>query len=865
MAATSGSFVAFVIGISMLATPPSSAFAAAAPRQPSAAQIQRALDRLAVVGNVLYVAAHPDDENTRLLAWLANDRRVRAAYLSLTRGEGGQNLIGREQGPLLGIIRTEELLAARSVDGAEQIFGRQRDFGYSKSPEETLAIWGKEAALADVVWAIRRFRPDVIVTRFSPDLRDTHGHHVASAQLALEAFRLAGDPKAFPEQLAVPGLAPWQPKRIVWNRFFWSGPPSLAEAAGLVKMDVGGYDPILGASYGELAAESRSMHKSQGFGANPTRGPAPEYFKLLAGEPMERSILDGIDTTWARVPKGATFSVKLATARAAFDPSDPAAAIPKLVEALAALEALPDNAFREDKRRELVAVIAACAGLHVEATAPESIAVPGRSLPVSVVVTNRSRAPVSLRAVRLVGGNASVEPPLPDRTSEPSDGLRTSRRAAPVDGTRGPLAANAPVTVEGRIDLPVDTALTAPVWLTRAPSPGRWDVAPQTLVGLPEAPPALRAEITVDIGGRALTIERPIVYQWLDQVAGQRQRAVEILPEITVAPASPSLVFGDARPRELRVVVRATSGAASGTLHPEAPAGWTIAPPSLPYSLDKKDAAQELVFRVTPPAGPLDEGASQTGAITFGGAASVVRVEHPHIPIRTWARPAEVKLVRLALKRGPVTTVGYIPGAGDDVAEALRNAGYEVTLLDDAALRKGDLRRFDAVVVGVRAYNVNPRLAGELRPALLGYVERGGTLVVQYNTNNRLAKLDLPIGPFPFSISQERVTDENAELRAVDPKHPALTTPNRLGARDFAGWVQERGLYFADKWDDRYAPVFAAHDPGEPDRKGGLLVAKHGKGIFVYTGLAFFRQLPEGVPGAYRLFANLLALGHGRK
>jgi len=850
MAASSGSFVSrSLVGALALALS-STALAGGAPRQPNAAQLLRALDRLSVVGNVLYVAAHPDDENTRLLAWLANDRRVRAAYLSLTRGEGGQNLIGREQGPLLGLIRTEELLAARSVDGAEQLFGRQRDFGYSKSPEETLAIWGKEAALADVVWAIRRFRPDVIVTRFSPDQRDTHGHHVASAQLALEAFHVAADPKAFPEQLAF--VQPWQARRIVWNRFFFPGPgmpqPTGAELAGLVKMDVGGYDAALGASYGELAADSRSMHKSQGFGANPSRGPAPEFFKLLAGEPMKESILDGVDTTWSRVPKSDVVRAKLAAARAAFDPGDPAAVIPKLVDALGALEALPESPFRDDKRRELVALVAACAGLHVEATAADSVAVPGRALPVTVTVTNRSRAAVTVRGVRLVAGETGAEVALPEVA-------------------KGVLAPNVPLAVEGKLDLPADAPLTAPVWLARAPSPGRWDVAPQPLVGLPEAPPALRAEIALVIAGRPITVERPIVYQWLDPVAGQRRREVEILPEVTAQPAAPLLVFGDGKPRELRVTVRATSGAARGELRPTAPAGWTVTPAALPFSLDKKDAAQELTFRVAPPAGALDEGAAQTGALSFGGVASVVRVEHAHIPIRTWARPAEVRLVRLALKRGPVATVGYVPGAGDDVAEALRLAGYEVTLLDDAALDKGAdaLRRFDAIVLGVRAFNVNPKLTTDHRARLLAYVERGGTLVVQYNTNNRLAKLDASVGPWPLQISQERVTDETAELRALDPAHPVLRGPNRLGGADFGGWVQERGLYFADKWDDRYTPIFAAHDPGEPDRKGGLLVGKHGKGIFVYTGLAFFRQLPEGVPGAFRLFANLLALGKTRE
>ena len=820
MHATSGALVC--AALTLIAVP---GFAHA--RQRSSAELLRAIDRLGVVGNVLYVAAHPDDENTRLLAWLANDKLVRAGYLSLTRGEGGQNLIGAEQAPLLGLIRTEELLAARGVDGAEQWFGRARDFGFSKTPEETLKIWGHDAILSDVVWVIRRFRPDVIVTRFPPGGRNTHGHHTASADLALEAFAAAGDPTRFPEQLR--WVTPWQPRRILWNRFSF-GPTRPEDVAGFVKLDVGGYDPVLGESYGELAARSRSMHKSQGFGVAAHRGEALEYFKVLAGAPASRSIFDGVDLTWARVPGGQKLAEHLARIRADFSVEAPWRSVPALVALYGEMEALPAHAWKAEKLAELADVIVGCAGLWTDATVADHVAVPGGAVAVTLHALARSPAPVTLRALRL------------------PDGERIA-----IDH---PLAAGQPFSLTRTMKLPADTPYTEPYWLAEPPDAGHWNVRDQLLVGRPAAPP-LAAELVVAFGDRALTLTRPLVYAWTDPVAGEERRALEVLPPVSVSPRASLLMVATAAPEALVVRLKAHRDGVHGTLAPSLPEGWSATPASHPFTLARAGDEAEVTFHVRP---PLADGRATLRLVaTVDGqtyARAVERVAYPHIPIQTLTPPAEVTLVRADIKHHR-TRIGYIPGAGDEVPAALRQVGYDVTILSNEALAHQPLDRYQAIVTGVRAFNVDPRLPF-VHDRLMRYVADGGTLVVQYNTNNHLSTLPDRIGPAPLHVSQARVTDENAAVGLVAPAHPILTRPNRIGPRDFAGWVQERGLYFADHWDPAYEPILTLHDAGEPPQQGSLLVARHGKGAFIYTGLSFFRQLPAGVPGAYRLFANLL-------
>jgi LmbE family N-acetylglucosaminyl deacetylase len=808
---------------------------AVSPNQPDSAHLLRAIERLSVLGRVLYVAAHPDDENTRLLAWLEDNQRVHAGYLSLTRGEGGQNLIGSEQAPLLGVIRTQELLAARGIDGAEQLFGLERDFGYSKTAEETLNIWGKDDALGDLVWAIRRFEPDVIITRFSPEDNETHGHHTASAILAVQAFHAAADPKAYPDQLR--WVKPWQADRVIWNKGIF-GPAKAGATDGFLAVDVGGFDPVLGQSPGEVAARSRSMHKSQGFGASPQRGPAMEYFKLLAGEPMTSSILDGVDLTWGRVADSKKLRAILSHVRAKFDVEHPAASVPALLEALEALESLPDSIWKTEKTAELAAVIAACSGVYVDATALEPTAVPGGEVKLTLTALNRSRVGWKLHSVKLLGAETVLDKPMEE---------------------------NHVVTSERSAMLPHGTLSSNPYWLEEEPGPGRWKVRDINFVGMPEQPPVLEAELVFSVGTRRISLKRPVTYVWNDPVAGERRRPLEVLPPATLNPAESNLMFPDATPRNLTIVVRASRNSVAGTVTPQPPQGFQIEPSSLPFKLGEAGTEQTLTFRVKPPDLAPGESSTATGILKLQGSLqgggsldrSLVRIDYPHIPTQTLTPLAQVKLVRFNMRRA-FKRVGYIPGAGDEVPAALRQVGYDVTTLSDAALANEALDSFDAIVVGVRAFNTNESLP-RFHQRLMDYVSGGGTLIAQYNTQNRISRITGQIGPWPFNISQDRVTDERASVDALDPQNPILHVPNWITDADFKDWVQERGLYFADTWDEHYKPVFSLHDPGESAKKGALLIGAYGKGRFVYTGLAFFRQLPAGVPGAYRLFANLLA------
>lgn len=813
---------ALLLGAALLA-------ATAHAQQPHAGEIAAGLQRLGTVGSVLYVAAHPDDENTRLLAWLVGGKHLRAGYLSLTRGDGGQNLIGTEQGDLLGLIRTQELLAARRVDGAEQLFTRAKDFGYSKSAEETLKVWGKEAVLADVVLAIRRFRPDVVITRFNTQ-PPNHGHHTASALLAAEAFAAAADPQRFPEQLGA--VRAWRAGRLLHNVSTWRMAPD-ADMSGFLSVDVGGYDPLIGLSWGEVAAHSRSQHKSQGFGVAAQRGTSLEYFEPVAGTAPAGDIFSGIDFSWRRYPGTESVVVAIDAAIRGFDARAPHRSIPALQKVHAAIAALPDtNPWRAVKLAEAEALIAACAGLFLEARAAEPTVVPGTALSLQLVALNRSPASARLVSVTLPG--------------QPAEALDAA------------LAQETPVLLDKALAIPRDAPISTPYWLRTPSAGGLHEVPEQALVGQPEGEPALSVTFAYEIEGQPFTVSRPVVHAHVDPVRGELYQTVEIAPAVTATFDRDVVMLPNGKPQEIGVTLAAGRPGAAGKLRLEVPAGWRVEPAEVPFTLAARGEERTERFRIVP---PKDAETGTLRAVTeVDGRAESWRawsVSYDHIPPQTVRQAATAPLVPLALATGG-KRIGYIQGPGDRVAESLAAVGYEVTLLPEERLGVERLDRFDAILVGVRAFNEKPRLALH-RDRLLAYVEKGGRLVVQYNTNNRLAPLTVQLGPHPFEIGRDRVTDETAPMVAVDPADPVLKRPNRLVPADFDGWVQERGLYFASKWDDRYRPIFALQDPGEAPLRGALLVAKHGKGIFAYTGLAFFRQLPAGVPGAYRLLANLLA------
>jgi LmbE family N-acetylglucosaminyl deacetylase len=807
------------------------------PDAPDAAQTELALRQLGVVGSVLYVGAHPDDENTALLAYLARGRGVRTAYLSLTRGDGGQNLLGTEKGEMLGLVRTQELLAARRIDGAEQFFTRAIDFGFSKSPEEALRIWGHDEVLSDVVWVIRRFRPDVIIARFPTTGEGGHGHHTASAILAGEAFDAAGDPARFPEQLKY--VEPWKPKRLVWNSFNFRPGEKPKDADKLLSVDVGDYSALLGKSYTEIAAESRTMHKSQGQGTPARRGSALNYFAHIKGEPATKDLFDGVDLTWHRIRNGDAVGQMLAEAAAKYDAANPQASLPLLLRAYEELTKMSASKLQADpwvfeKRERLGEVIRECAGLWVESTASEPYVTPGSQVKVTTTLVNRSDFPARLLDLGLIGGSPT---------------------AAAVE-----LKNNQPATQELTVTAPAD--YSQPYWLREEPGKGLYNVSEQTLIGTPENSPPLEMYVSVGFGagGDAVSFPVPVVYRWTDRVRGDLYRPVAVVPEVAVNLEEKTLVFPDRQSRQVRVGLKSNvAGETAGTLRLKLPAGWTATPTEVPATLKGKDEEFKATFNVTPPPG----GETATLAAEFDARGKTFtrgleEIDYPHIPRQTLFPLADAKLVRVDLQRRG-SRVAYVMGSGDEVPEALRQVGYDVTLLSDEDLDAADFSRFDAVIVGVRAYNTRAALRKNQR-RLLEYVERGGTLVVQYNTPERALE-GVPLGPYPFKLSQERVTDEDAAMTMLAPDDPVLNAPNKITAEDFKGWVQERGLYFASDFDPRYTPLFSAHDPGEKDLKGSTLVARVGRGTYVFTALDFFRQLPAGVPGAYRLFVNMISAG----
>ena len=800
------------------------------PRGMSSAEIQLALKKLTVVGSALFVAAHPDDENTALLSYLAKGRNVRAAYLSMTRGEGGQNLIGSEQGDLLGIIRTQELLAARRFDGAEQFFPRTIDFGFSKNSAETIRIWNHDKTLSDVVWIIRSFRPDVIITRFSPTLGG-HGNHTSSAIFAEEAFHAAGDPTKFPEQLQY--VSVWKPKRLLFNtsRFL----TQQLDTAKTLKVDLGEYNPLLGMSYSEIAGISRSMHKSQGFGASQTRGSQINFFSHTAGDPATKDLFDGVNLTWSRIAGGEAVGKILDEAYRTFRPDHPSSSIPLLLNAYREIDKLESNHWVEFKRKELVEVLKYCAGLWVDALASSYSAAPGAEVRDSIIVVKRSDLPVVVESIRF---------PFEQNDSEVGHLLEN----------------NTPWYRSVTTRLPQDVSYTQPYWLQNGKALGSYHVMDQRLIGLPENPPSMTASIALRFGDDNQRIEMsvPLRYRWVDPVEGELYRGFEIVPPVAINLHERVHVFDGAREKTITATLVSGAANVAGEVRLVGPQGWVITPASIPFRLQRK--GHEMNVRFTASMGvAMSNGEFRIEAVVGGNviARGMQTVDYKHIPPQTVFPASTGKFVKLDLKM-KAKNIGYITGSGDEVPTALRQIGYNVTLLSDEDLASTDLSRFDAIVAGVRVYNTRPVLRNQQK-RLLEYVDKGGTYIVQYVTAQRLESENL--GPYPFFVTRDRVTVEEAPMTFINPDHPILNSPNKITERDFEGWVQERGLYFADSLDARYEAIFSCNDPNEKMLKGSLIVAKYGKGHYLYTGLAFFRQLPAGVPGAYRLFVNLISVG----
>ncbi|TXK38013.1 PIG-L family deacetylase [Pontibacter qinzhouensis] len=807
---------------------------AQAPEKPIAAKLYQDIKKLNVLGTALYIAAHPDDENTRLIAYLANEGLYNTGYLSVTRGDGGQNLIGPQIREELGLIRTQELLQARRTDGGQQFFTRANDFGFSKNPQETFTIWDKEQVLADMVWIIRKFRPDVLITRFSPLPSGTHGHHTASAILAGEAFEAAGDKKRFPEQLK--HVEVWQPKRLLWNTGVWSFRSEQEfddYGSQLLKLDVGKFNPLLGKSYPEIAAESRSMHKSQGFGSSGSRGSAIEYLEHTKGEKAQKELFEGINTSWSRIKGGEKVGKLLQKAADEFKPQNPAAAVPALLAARTELQKLPDGHWKQLKLQELEQVVKHALGLYLEVTASDYAVAPGEPVRLQIEAINRSAVPVTLQGLKIAvtGHDTTLAVPLQDNKA-----LMLS------------LGLKAPATVP----------YTQPYWLRKPGSVGMYVVEGQQEVGLPENSPVVPVIFNMLIAGQPLQYTVPVTHKRTDPVDGEVYRPFTVTPPVFVNLAEKVYMFADQAPKRVQVLIKSGKAGVTGTVALSLPQGWRSEPASFPVDLKSKGAEQTASFLVYPPQGQQEVTIKAVATVEGKPYSKGLNIiQYSHIPAQTTFPEAEARAVKLELqKRGE--KVGYVMGAGDELPANLQQIGYEVTILKDEDMKQEMLRQFDAIVLGVRAYNTVERLRHH-QPLLLEYVKDGGNLIVQYNTSARLVTPD--IAPFPLKLSSERVTVEQAEVRLLRPEHPVLNIPNKITYKDFDGWVQERGLYFPNEWSKEFEAILSSNDPGEPARDGGLLIAPYGKGHYIYTGYSWFRQLPAGVPGAYRLFANLISLG----
>lgn len=830
---------------------------------PSAAAILHDLKCFRELGSVLYIAAHPDDENTELLTYLARGRCCRTGYLSLTRGDGGQNVLGSDLGARLGVARTQELLAARRMDGAQQFFTRAIDFGFSKSYKDTLNTWDKQEVLSDIVRVIRKFRPDVLITRFSLSPGGTHGQHTASAILALEAFKVAGDPKAFPEQ----GLAPWQPKRIFWNVSIFQRD----KASGLnpMKIDISGKDPVSGEDFTDIASKSRAMHKTQGLGSfrvpGATGGARMESFQILDGEPASTDILEGIDTTWNRIPGAAVIGKEVGEVITQFKAGDPSASVPALLKLRKDLRQLNTNTpVLTEKQALLDRILKDCLGLQVETTVSQHEVVPGDSMKLRHAAITKSAFPIRWTAVRYPSLN------------------KTENKAAE-------LKLNEATYWDSIEALPKSTPLSQAWWLRCEGTEGMYRTDEPYMIGEPENPPDFPIENVFEVDGQSLVIPDEPIQITTDSAGKELHRHLDVIPPASLKFASSIALLRPGESRTIPLELVAARANTAGVAKLQVPPEWKVTPAEQSFHLSQVGQQLQLKFILIAPAPPAHKEKEHTrshnvdteaadasisaskNAPSGAGIATILAcveihgskycsqkesLNYTHFPPQLLQFPATLKAVCVDLKtRGHV--VGYLPGAGDNLQECLKEMGYSVQLLDDATLTAEKLKDLDAVVIGVRAFNVRENISKAL-PALFDYVHNGGIVIAQYNRPDSL-KAD-KLAPYDMHISGDRVTDRKSTAFFLAPEHPVLNKPNKITSADFDGWVQERAIYCPNQWDEHFTPVVAFNDPGEAPCRGCLLAAPYGKGYYIYTGLVFFRELPAGVPGAYRLFANLLSL-----
>jgi len=803
------------------------------PKRYSSEDIYKGIQKLNVLGSVLFIAAHPDDENTRLITYLSKAKMVNTAYLSLTRGDGGQNSIGPEQAELLGIVRTQELLSARKVDGGSQFFTRAMDFGYSKSADEALTIWDREDLLSDMIWVIRKFKPDVLITRFPPDERAGHGQHESSAILAAEAFGKANNSEVFPEQLNY--VDPWQPERLIFNIPFWWN-TNLEEKEGVFSVDIGEYDPLSGLSYSELAADSRSQHRSQAFGVTWTRGTSKEYLEYLKGSEPGNDIFDQIDISWNRVDRP-DIDKLINDVLKEYKFSDPSISLPLLLEVRKKIMDIDNEFWKINKMREVNELIKACLGLYFEATTNKSYASPGDSITFNFEFTNRSKEKVILDRITAVNVNIDS---IFSVSLDNNDAIRFK------------------ITRQLSINVPE----TSPYWLENPRNGYQYEIYDELKRGLANNNEPIIFQAELNISGQNITYDIPIVYTWTDRMRGQQYEPFEFGPKLFVEIKNGVHIFPDQSDKPLEVTIFSNNQTVKGNLHLEVPDGWSYSPQEISFNL-LPESSESVFFNLMPPSG-TSQGTVSAVAKCDGESfdRKMIRIEYDHFPKQLVYLPAEATVVKLNIKkRGD--NIGYIMGAGDEVGENLEQIGYNVTYINNQNIQSMEFSQFDAIVFGIMAFNNNDYLSA-YEDQFLDYVKSGGNIIVQY-TNIRIGLKSEIVKPYPIEFSRSsasvRISEEDAKVNIKNPDHPVLNYPNKITKKDFDGWIQERGLYFPISWDNHYDAVISSYDTGEEPLDGGLLVTRYGEGYYVYTSYSWFRQLPAGVPGAYRIFANLISLG----
>jgi len=787
----------------------------------SSSDIFLALNKLKVLGSVLYIAAHPDDENTSVLTYMSKGKLTRTAYLSLTRGDGGQNLLGNEKGDLLGVIRTQELLSARRIDGAEQFFSRAIDFGYSKTADETLRNWDKELLLSDVVKVIREFQPDIILTRFSKT-QGGHGQHLTSAILAEEAFYAAADPQKFPDQLIT--LKPWQAKRLYWNT--WQ-PTDKA-----LSIDIGEYNSVIGKSFTEISAQARSMHKSQGFGVSSSRGIQLVYFDYFAGDTAKFDLFDDINITWGRVEDGKEVEKEINKMIGKFDEEEPARIIPDLVKIHNMLDHLNEMYWVDVKKNEIKELIRMCSGLWMESIAWEPEVSLGENITVRPMIINRSSIPIKVKKVITT---------LSSSKSNYNEQLEQNKR----------------FSVKQIVSIPNNYKYSQPYWLQDNHDGKMFTIKNPEQIGLAENNHEISSKFFLDIEGKSFIYEVQTLYRWTDAVKGELTRPLVVRPDISISVDQPTYVFANGTSHEVIVNITTKIDSAKGNLFIDLPLGWISDQNSIEFYIQDKGDQSTFIFNVTPDAN-TKSGQAKIRAEMFGKSYTeeLVEIEYSHVPFQTVLKPVQVDLVKLEIDIEP-KKIGYIMGSGDDIPLALTQLGYDLELLSDADLDKNNLSEFDVIICGIRAFNTREELERQQK-RIIKFVENGGTWIVQHNT--RFGIQVNQIGPYPFKATgRDRIAEENSKLDILVPDHQIFNYPNKITSKDFDGWVQERGLYFAESWEGKLYPLLAGNDEGEPSKLGGLLYANYGKGVFIFTAYSWFRQLPAGVPGAFRLFVNMIS------